>query len=37
MLRWEGHVTRMEERRDTYIQGFDGETWGKHTTWKTQA
>jgi len=21
----------------TRIQGFDGETWGKETTWKTQA
>jgi hypothetical protein len=35
-MRREGHAARMggEER---YIQGFDGETSGKETTWKTQA
>jgi len=23
--------------KEKYIQGFDGETWGKETTWKIQA
>lgn len=23
--------------KESCIQGFDGETWGKETTWKTQA
>ena len=31
---WVGHVAYMEGR---CIQGFGGETWGKETTWKTQA
>jgi hypothetical protein len=30
-------VARMGESRGAYIQGFSGETWGKETTWKTQA
>ena len=34
-LRWAGHVACMAEER--HIQGFGGETWGKDTTWKTQA
>jgi hypothetical protein len=35
-IRWDRHVTRMgrEERR---IQVFGEETFGKETTWKTQA
>jgi len=35
-MRWVRHVACMvgEESR---IQGFGGETWGKETTWKTQA
>ena len=34
-MRWAGHVASMEERR--FIPRFDGEIWGKETTWKTQA
>jgi hypothetical protein len=30
-----GHVARMGKRRGAY--GFWWETWGKETTWKTQA
>jgi hypothetical protein len=35
-MRWVGHVAYMggEER---CIQGFDGETWGKVSTWETKA
>ena len=35
-MRWAGHVARMggEKRR---IQGIGRETWGKETTWETQA
>jgi len=33
-MRWAGHVARMGEK---CTQGFGGETWGKETTWKTQA
>jgi hypothetical protein len=36
LRRWAGHVVCMEER-ELHIQGFDGETWGKETTWKKQA
>jgi len=32
-MRWVGHVARLGEER--CIQDFDGETWGKETTWKT--
>jgi hypothetical protein len=35
-MRWAGHVARMEGE-ERLIQGFDGETWEKETTWKTQA
>jgi len=31
-----GHVARMEGRRVAY-RVLVGETWGKETTWKTQA
>jgi hypothetical protein len=34
-LRWAGDVARIGEKG--CIQGFDGKTWGKNTTWKTQA
>jgi hypothetical protein len=33
-IRWAGHVAQMVER---YIHSFGGETWGKETTWETQA
>ena len=34
-MRWMGRVARMGEER--CMQGFDGETGGKETTWKPQA
>jgi hypothetical protein len=33
-MRWAGHVTRMGEE---CVQGFDGKTRGKETTWETKA
>jgi hypothetical protein len=30
-------VTSVTELEPTHIQGVSGETWGKETTWKTQA
>ena len=35
MMRWVGHVARGGGER--CLQGFGGETWGKETTWETQA
>ena len=35
-MRWAGHVARFGER-ETCIQGFGGETWGKEKIWKTRA
>jgi hypothetical protein len=33
-IRWAGHVARMGEE---CVQGFDGKTRKKETTWKTKA
>jgi hypothetical protein len=35
--RREGHAARMDDRRGAYRVWGGGETWGKETTWKTQA
>jgi len=35
-MRGAGHVARIGERRGVY-RAFVGETWGKETTWETQA
>jgi len=29
------HVPRTGEREESFLQGFDGEIWGKGTAWKT--
>jgi hypothetical protein len=34
-MRCAGHVARVGEKKGA--TGFGGETWGKETTWKTQA
>ena len=34
-MRWAGHVVRIGD--EGCIQDFGGETWGKETTWQTQA
>jgi hypothetical protein len=34
IMRWAGHVARIGEE---YVQGFDGKSRRKDTTWKTKA